>query len=179
MMRSSFVLLCCNSLFITTSFAITQDGTVGSSSTANIDAAFEVTRVANLSNLSDVYIGNIDPSSHGAKTLTITLPNLICFYSSTGSANVATNLLASRSQSIDINSNTAKLKSELGDTMDFRLQLGSQDLFVSTHPVFIASSSSLTCDDHMGEYPLTITINNTRVRAGTYKAIVDISVTPN
>ena len=98
MIRIFFLLLCCNSLFLTKSFAITQNGNMGSSSTANIDASFSVENIAKISGLNDVTINNIDPSN-GSLPLNVVQPNPVCLYSSTDSVNVTASLSGSGSQS--------------------------------------------------------------------------------
>jgi len=164
------------SLTFLTALAATQDGMLGSISTGQVDIALQIGSAASIYGLQDISMDHIDPINDTLPP-SVTLPN-VCLYSSTSTAAVSASVTGPYSQAVDLKNKVGKLRSESGAQLDFRIQLNQQDLFTDVEPLFNSSFNSMTCEDGIGLYPLTIMLTSTPRQAGNYKAIVNILVMP-
>lgn len=156
------------SVIATNTWAITQDGGVGATSTGYIDAPFEINRYVRISGLQDISF-DINPL---ARTVPLSSEAVvICLYSSTGRANITadTNTTVDRinGRATLVNANT---------TSPFELTIDNVDVLTAAPPSFDSSIGTTDCGDNQGKHNLVITLPQIPPHAGTYTATVSLTV---
>jgi hypothetical protein len=156
------------SLASISSWGITQDGSIGATSTGYIDAPFQISRYIRISGLQDISL-NLSPLQ--SQPVLSSDPVTVCLYSSTGRASV----IADTNTTVDRTSYKATLESP-DATTQFSVTLDNVDLFMAAPQAFDSSVSTTDCGDNQGKHSLVVTLSQMPVRAGTYTATVSLTV---
>lgn len=156
------------SLASISSWGITQDGSIGATSTGYIDAPFEITRYLLISGLQDISF-TINPGTQVAPLSSA--PVTICLYSSTGRANV----VVETTTPTDYINHRATLEGSSGSA-PFEITLDNVAMFASTPPIFDASVSTTDCSDNKGKHDLIVTLPQIPALAGVYQATVTVTI---